>query len=175
LLDKLAKGLTDRPKLSLSAKGAVNPNEDSQALMAAQLAQKISQTANIDIAALPTDLTPSTYPTSGILSDALKRLYETELGGSADEIKKQIETQQEQELTEEDLLTRWHMALYNSLLSKQSIAESALGALAQQRAVAVKYYLIEQAQIAPARVFVLDSQAELNTTASQALLTLSAD
>lgn len=175
LLDKLAKGLTDRPKLSLSAKGAVNPNEDSQALMAAQLAQKISQTANIDIAALPTDLTPSTYPTSGILSDALKRLYETELGGSADEVKKQIETQQEQELTEEDLLTRWHMALYNSLLSKQSIAESALGALAQQRAVAVKYYLIEQAQIAPARVFVLDSQAELNTTASQALLTLSAD
>ena len=175
LLDKLAKGLKDRPKLRLSAKGAVNLTEDSQALMTAQLLQKLSQTANIDIASLPAGLTPSTYPTSGVLSDALQRVYEAELGKSADEIKQQIADQQEQKLSEDELLTRWHMALYNSVLSQQDIGDSALGALAQQRALTVKRYLIEQAQIEPSRVFVLDSQAELNTSASQALLTLSAD
>ncbi|QYK00189.1 DUF748 domain-containing protein [Shewanella psychrotolerans] len=175
LLDKLAKGLKDRPKLRLSAKGAVNLTEDSQALMSAQLQQKLAQTANLDIAALPAGLSPSTYPTSGVLSDALKRLYETELGLPADEIKQQIETRQEQKLSEDDLLTRWHMTLYNSLLSHQDIGESALGTLAQQRAVTVKHYLIEQAKIEPGRIFVLDSQADLNTSASQALLTLSAD
>ncbi|QYJ84911.1 DUF748 domain-containing protein [Shewanella mesophila] len=175
LLDKLAKGLKDRPKLRLSAKGAVNVTQDSQALMTAQLQQKLSQTANIDIASFPAGLTPSTYPTSGVLSDALKRLYEAELGKPADDIKQLIEAQQEQKLPEDELLTRWHMALYNSLVSQQDIGDSALAALAQQRAVTVKHYLIEQAQIDPARVFVLDSQAELNTSASQALLTLSAD
>lgn len=175
LLDKLAKGLKDRPKLRLSAKGAVDVAQDSQALMTAQLQQKLAQTANIDIASLPAGLTPSTYPTSGVLSDALKRLYETELSKPADEIKQQVEAQQEQKLSEDDLLTRWHIALYNSLLSHQDIGESALGALAQQRAVTVKQYLIEQAKIEPGRVFVLDSQADLNTSASQSLLTLSAD
>ncbi|MCG9697067.1 DUF748 domain-containing protein [Shewanella sp. Isolate11] len=172
LLDKLAKGLIDRPKLSISARGAVSLVEDSQALKTSLLLQKLASTAKVDI---PTDLTPSTYPTSGPLSDALKQLYDAELKQSANEIKAQITSQQEQPLGDEELQNRWHIAMYNMLLNQQAIADSALGALAQQRAVAVKSYLIEHAQISPDRVFVLDSQAELNTSGSQALLTLSAD
>ncbi|MCE9679499.1 DUF748 domain-containing protein [Shewanella sp. AS1] len=190
LLDKLATGLKDRPKLSLSARGAVDPIEDSQALMTQMLKQKLAKIAQMDVSALPEDLSPSRYPTSGPLSDALKQLYQSELGSSPDEVKEQIKIRQElqaqqesqnqeepkaQTLSEAELQTRWHIAMYNSLLSNQLIDDLALGALAQERAVAVKRYLIEHAQIAPERVFVLDSQAHIGTSASQALLTLTAD
>ncbi|WP_428617615.1 hypothetical protein, partial [Shewanella sp.] len=80
----------------------------------------------------------------------------------------------EQEVSQEELQTRWHIALYNYLVSAQQLTDDALGQLAQQRALAVKQYLIEEAKVDAGRVFVLDSQAALDTSAPQALLTLSA-
>ncbi|MCG9755077.1 DUF748 domain-containing protein [Shewanella insulae] len=190
LLSKLAKGLADRPKLTVSAKGAVDLVNDSQALMTAKLHRALVTQAQLDDAKfteaqMPEDLTASTFPTSGILSDALKSLYEKTLQKDPGEVLKEIKQQTEQEksagdesnekMSDEELQTRWHIALYNYLVSAQQLDDNTLGQLAQGRALAVKQYLIEEAKIAPSRVFVLDSQAALDTSAAQALLTLSAE
>ncbi|QYJ99055.1 DUF748 domain-containing protein [Shewanella alkalitolerans] len=186
LLSKLAKGLSDRPKLTVSAKGAVDPVSDSQALMTAKLHQELVAQAQLDDAKfteaqMPAELTASTFPTTGILSDALKSLYEKTLQKDPGEVLKEIKQQQAQQensagnKSAEELQTRWHIALYNYLVSAQQLDDNALGQLAQSRALAVKQYLIEEAKIEPGRVFVLDSQAALDTSASQALLTLSAE
>lgn len=135
---------------------------------------------------MPAELTASTFPTTGVLSDALRSLYEKTLQKDPDEVLKEIKQQQAQQdnsagnksaekLSDEELQTRWHIALYNYLVSAQQLDDNALGQLAQSRALAVKQYLIEEAKIEPGRVFVLDSQAALDTSASQALLTLSAE
>ncbi|GIU20176.1 MULTISPECIES: DUF748 domain-containing protein [unclassified Shewanella] len=175
-LDKLAKGLNDRPMLTLNVEGGVNMLEDSQALSEQQLKTKLAQTAKLDVASLPKDLSPSNYPITGPLSDALVTLYEAELGSSAQAVKEKIETehQGENKLTDEQLSQRWHIALYNFTLGAQRVAEASLGELAQTRATAVKTYLIDKKNIAPQRIFLLDSRVELNTGESQALLTLSA-
>ncbi|WP_258406967.1 DUF748 domain-containing protein [Shewanella rhizosphaerae] len=191
LLSKLAKGLADRPKLTVSAKGAVDPVSDSQALMTAKLHQALIAQAQLDDAKfteaqMPAELTASTFPTTGLLSDALKSLYEKTLQKDPGEVLKEIKQQQSQQdnsagnksaekLSDEELQTRWHIALYNYLVSAQQLDDNALGQLAQSRALAVKQYLIEEAKIEPGRVFVLDSQAALDTSAPQALLTLSAE
>ncbi|MFT5790033.1 MAG: hypothetical protein ACI8SJ_002157 [Shewanella sp.] len=176
-LAMLAKGLADRPMLKLNVEGAVNVAEDNRALAEVQLRQKLAQLAQIEIEQMPADLTASTYPTSGALSDALKLLYETEIASPAIDVKTAIEAdhQGDSALTAEDLATRWHIALYNFSLGDQRISNDALGDLAQQRASAVKNFLADNKTVAPERIFLLDSKVDLNTGASQALLTLTAN
>ncbi|GIU05631.1 ATPase [Shewanella sp. c952] len=176
-LGQLAKGLADRPMLKLNVEGAVNVADDNRALSEVQLAQKLAQLAQLEIEQLPTDLSASTYPTTGALSDALKLLYETELASPAVDVKTAIEAEHQGDnaLTDEQLTTRWHIALYNFSLSAQRISDDALGDLAQQRASAVKTFLADSKTVAPERVFLLDSRVNLNTGASQALLTLTAN
>lgn len=176
-LSQLAKGLADRPMLKLNVEGAVNVADDNRALSEVQLAQKLAQLAQLEIEQLPTDLSASTYPTTGALSDALKLLYETELASPAVDVKTAIEAEHrgDSALTDEQLTTRWHIALYNFSLSAQRISDDALGDLAQQRASAVKTFLADSKTVAPERVFLLDSRVNLNTGASQALLTLTAN
>ncbi|WOT06478.1 DUF748 domain-containing protein [Shewanella youngdeokensis] len=175
-LNKLAKGLQDRPMLMLNVKGAVNVAEDNRALTTAQLHRKLAQLAQMEPEQIPADLTASNYPTSGPLSEALKLLYSTEIGSPAIEVKTAIEAdhQGDKALTAAALDTRWHIALYNFSLSGQKISDDALGELAQQRAVAVKAYLAKSNAVAIERVFLLDSRVDLNTAASQVLLTLTA-
>ncbi|GIU23782.1 ATPase [Shewanella colwelliana] len=176
LLDNLAKGLESRPMLTLSAKGAVDEVADSQALMTQALHQKLAHIAGVELNTLPANLTPSTYPTSGVLSDALKRLYQDELQLSATDVKLQILAEYEEKpLTEDELSTRWHIALYNYCHGAQTLSDDALGVLAQQRALSVKAYLVDNANIGAERVFVLDSRVDVDTSANQALLTLSAN
>ncbi|ACJ28567.1 ATPases involved in pili biogenesis, putative [Shewanella piezotolerans WP3] len=176
-LGQLAKGLADRPMLMLNVEGAVNVADDNRALSEVQLSQKLAQLAQLEPEQLPTGLTASTYPTSGPLSDALKLLYETELASPAIDVKTAIEAEHQGDnaLTDEELATRWHIALYNFSLSAQRISDDALGNLAQQRAAAVKTFLANNKTVAPERVFLLDSRVNLNTGASQALLTLTAN
>ncbi|MGS0682794.1 DUF748 domain-containing protein [Shewanella sp. 125m-7] len=176
-LNKLAQGLIDRPMLTLSIKGGVNMLEDSKALREHQLKAKLAQTAKLDITTLPADLSPSHFPTTGPLSDALIKLYETELASSAQAVKDKIEAEHkgENKLNETQLTQRWHIALYNFVLSAQRLPDAALGHLAQQRAIAVKTFLIAHEKIEPQRIFLLDSQVDLSTGSSQATLTLGAN
>ena len=176
-LKTLGTALETRPKLKLTVDGAVNAPEDSKALALAQFNEKLAESAQMTVAELPANLSASTMPTSGKLSDGLQKLYKAEFGEKASKVEDKIEDEQDEkgvELTDEELDQRWHIALYNLVLNKQEIAKGELGQLAQQRAQAVKAYLVDIVKVDASRVFLLDSRFDIEQDTSSVLLTLEA-
>ena len=176
-LKTLGSALETRPKLKLTVDGAVNAPEDSKALALAQFNEKLAESAQMTVAELPANLSASTMPTSGKLSDGLQKLYKAEFGEKASKVEDKIEDEQDEkgvELTDEELDQRWHIALYNLVLNKQEIAKGELGQLAQQRAQAVKAYLVDIVKVDASRVFLLDSRFDIEQDTSSVLLTLEA-
>ncbi|MDD9177224.1 MULTISPECIES: DUF748 domain-containing protein [Aliivibrio] len=178
-LKTLGAALETRPKLKLTVDGAVNAPEDSKALALAQFNEKLAESAQMTVAELPANLSASTMPTSGKLSDGLQKLYKAEFGEKASKVEDKIEDDQDEnekgvELTDEELDQRWHIALYNLVLNKQEIAKGELGQLAQQRAQAVKAYLVDIVKVDASRVFLLDSRFDIEQDTSSVLLTLEA-
>ncbi|MGR6838940.1 DUF748 domain-containing protein [Aliivibrio wodanis] len=176
-LQTLGSALETRPKLKLTVDGAVNAAEDSKALALMQFNEKLAETAQMTVAELPANLSATTIPTSGPLSNALKALYETESGQDANDVEDRIEQEQAEkgtELTDEALTQRWHIALYNLTLNKQEVAKGELGHLAQQRAQAVKAYLVDVVKVDASRVFLLDSRFDIEQDTSSVLLSLEA-
>ncbi|MUL15690.1 DUF748 domain-containing protein [Aliivibrio fischeri] len=176
-LQTLGKALETRPKLKLTVDGAVNAQEDSKALELEHFNQLLVEAAKIPENELPQNLTASSMPTSGPLSDALQSIYKAEYGEKATEVKDRIEDEEEAkdiELTDEELNKRWHIALYNLVLNKQKINEGELGQLAQLRAQAVKAYLVDVVKVDAARVFLLDSRFDIEQDTSSVLLSLEA-
>lgn len=176
-LQTLGTALETRPKLKLTVDGAVNAPEDSKALALVQFNEKLAETAQMTVAELPENLSASTMPTSGKLSGALQELYKAEFGEKASKVEDKIEDEQDEkgiELTDEELDQRWHIALYNLVLNKQEVAKGELGKLAQQRAQAVKAYLVDVVKIDASRVFLLDSRFDIEQDTSSVLLSLEA-
>lgn len=174
-LDKLATGLIDRPMLKLSVEGEVDAVNDSQALATALMQQKLAKIAGMEVSALPADLSPSQFPTTGVLADALLKLYEQEVNVDPELIKENvIQEAGDTRLSEDELLTRWHIALYNLSVKAQDIDDDMLGQLAQARSKAVKSYLIDTKNITPERVFLIESRVSLTQNLSQVSLELAA-
>jgi outer membrane protein OmpA-like peptidoglycan-associated protein len=148
-LQTLGKALETRPKLKLT----------------------------MTVAEFPANLSASTMPTSGKLSDGLQKLYKAEFGEKASKVEDKIEDEQDKkgvELTDEELAKRWYIALYNLALNKQEVDKGELGQLAQQRAQAVKAYLVDIVKVDASRVFLLDSRFDIEQDTSSVLLTLEA-
>ena len=176
-LQSLGKALDSRPKLTLSVDGAVSVVEDSKVLALQKFNQALADNAGIPVEQLPADLSASSMPVSGALSDALQSLYQAEFGEKAEVVQDMIEDEQKQKgekLSKEELAQRWHIALYNFVLNKQEVEEGELGLLAQQRAQAVKEYLVDVVKIDASRVFLLDSRFDVDQDSSSALLSLDA-
>nr|WP_241210434.1 DUF748 domain-containing protein [Vibrio ichthyoenteri] len=177
-LQTLGKALETRPKLTLTVDGAIDAVPDSQALAFNQFKQLLAETAKLKPAQLPDDLSASTIPTSGVLSKALQALYVNQFGGEATDVRDNIEDEYEAkdiELTKQELNQRWHIALYNLVLNNQQVSEGKLGHLAQQRAQAVKAYLVDVVKVDASRVFLLDSRFDIEQDSSSVLLTLEAN
>ncbi|PIX72589.1 DUF748 domain-containing protein [Shewanella sp. CG_4_10_14_3_um_filter_42_91] len=170
-LDKLAKALIDRPLLNLNIKGSVDLINDQQALAESQLHKKLAKTAGIKFKDFPKSLSASQFPATGPIADALYQLAEQELSQPPQDIKQTLK-QQTPEITEAELITRWHIGLYNMLKNQQQSTRDDLGELAQQRAKAVKAYLIDQAGIDAGKVFVLESRINTAEDAAEASLEL---
>ena len=175
-LSKLAKALDERPKLTLSVEGSVEAVTDSKMLGELQIQAQAAKLANMTPEQLPQDLTASTYPIEGPLSDALMSLYRSNLSADPNEIKDKILADNaDKQLTENDINSRWHIAIYNLLVNSQDISEDQLGTLAQTRAKNVKAYLVENLKVPPEKVFLLDSRFKTDHDASIVKLTLSAN
>ena len=173
-LTSLAKALNDRPLLMLNIKGGVDLANDQFALQQQQLHQKLATQAGTEVSTLPADLSASQFPQQGTLTDALITVYQTETQLDPQLIKQDL-TEKNPDIEAADLNARWLIALYNFSLNQQDISESKLGTLAQQRAKVVKTYLVDQANIDPSRVFILESRVHMDQTDAQALLTLDAN
>lgn len=174
-LDKLAKGLEDRPMLQLSLEGSVDAINDSQAISERMMKRKLAALANIQLTELPADLSPSQFPTQGPLADALLKLYEQEVKANPDDVKDNIISEtKDAPLSKEELTTRWHIALYNLSLKAQTVGQDRLGDLAQERAKSVKAYLVDSKGIAPERIFLLESRVTLNQDAAQVNMSIEA-
>ncbi|KUI98670.1 DUF748 domain-containing protein [Vibrio sp. MEBiC08052] len=177
-LKTLASALTDRPKLSVSAKGHVSLTQDSQAIKAMKLQQQLRRQSGVD--PLPAELSASRFPASGPLVEALNKLFSTELQKQPDAERQKIiqQLQGENPDVEPDpaaVTTRLHIAMYNQLLNAQAVSHDELGYLAQSRGNAVKAFLVNDAGLPPERIFLLDSKTELNDREPQVKLILSAD
>ncbi|WP_299573330.1 DUF748 domain-containing protein [uncultured Shewanella sp.] len=173
-LTSLAKALNDRPLLMLNIKGGVDLANDQFALQQQQLHQKLATQAGVEVSALPADLSASQFPQQGAITDALISVYQSETQLDPQLIKQEL-TEKNSDIEATELNARWLIALYNFSLNQQDINESKLGTLAQQRAKVVKTYLVDQANIDPSRVFILESRVHMDQTDAQALLTLDAN
>ncbi|MGI2180645.1 DUF748 domain-containing protein [Shewanella oncorhynchi] len=174
-LDKLASALLDRPMLKLSVEGEVDAINDSQAIAERIMKRKLAKLANIEFSALPDDLSPSQFPTQGPLADALVKLYEQEVKADPAQIKDTVIAEaKDAQLSDDEITTRWHIALYNLSVKAQNVNDGMLGNLAQERAKAVKAYLVDVKEIAPERIFLLESRVSLTQNAAQVSLTIDA-
>lgn len=188
-LTTLAKALKKRPGLRLNIEGTVNAVTD-----AGVLAEKTLQDRLLSLSgavALPANLTASSYPVEGPLSDALKQAFTETLGITVEEERAKIiaqltpstnekgasgQTEQTPPEVDEPRVQRaLHIAMYNSVRSNIDISPGQLAALADMRAKAVKRYLINDAAIDANRLFQLNSRHHLQEDVSGATLTLEAD
>lgn len=174
-LDKLASALLDRPMIKLSVEGEVDAINDSQAIAERIMKRKLAKLANIEFSALPNDLSPSQFPTQGPLADALVKFYEQEVKADPVQIKDTVIAEaKDAPLSDDEITTRWHIALYNLSVKAQNVNDGMLGNLAQERAKAVKAYLVDVKEIAPERIFLLESRVSLTQNVAQVSLTIDA-
>lgn len=172
-LDKLASALLDRPMLKLSVEGEVDAINDSQAIAERIMKRKLAKLANIEFSTLPDDLSPSQFPIQGPLADALVKLYEQEVKADPALIKDTVIAEaKDAQLSDDEITTRWHIALYNLSVKAQNVNDGMLGNLAQERAKAVKAYLVDVKEIAPERIFLLESRVSLTQNVAQVSLTI---
>lgn len=177
-LSTLTNALIERPKLILNIKGAIEPVNDTRELKSLILRKKLAKISKVELNAVPRSLTASNFPTQGPLSQALISLFESDVGGIANDIKVQITAKNKQNeslVDKESINTQWHIALYNQVLNHQQVNEQMLGNLASERALAVKAHLVDTNKLPPSRIFLLDSRIDINQGAEEAILTLGAE
>ncbi len=178
LVGKLAQALQERPILKVSIEGSVSAPDDSFALAEQKVQKALLDKSGLET--LPEPFSASRITESAPLVDALEGLAEKQLqldiSQERDKVKQQLaEKDQGAEVTKEQIETVVHMGLYNQLVKATNVDKNSLSNLAAERAKAVKAYLVEEQQISPDRVFLLDSKTDLKTEKSGAELTVGAE
>ncbi|ENC6729991.1 DUF748 domain-containing protein [Vibrio navarrensis] len=177
-LSTLAQALSSRPKLKISVAASVALAQDSKALAEQQLQQMLLQKSNLET--LPSDFSASRLSESKPLSYAAMALAETQLSLDIVQERSKVAAQLAEKAGEEAVLaeqveTTLMIGLYNQLLNSIEISKNQLSNLAEARAKAVKAFLVDEAQLAPERVFLLDSKTQLRSEESAVELSVSAD
>ncbi|EJL6397203.1 DUF748 domain-containing protein [Vibrio navarrensis] len=177
-LSTLAQALSSRPKLKISVAASVALAQDSKALAEQQLQQTLLQKSGLET--LPSDFSASRLSESKPLSQAAIVLAETQLSLDIDQERSKVAAQLAEKAGEEAVLaeqveTTLMIGLYNQLLNSIEISKNQLSNLAEARAKAVKAFLVDEAQLAPERVFLLDSKTQLRSEESAVELSVSAD
>ncbi|MBE3653402.1 DUF748 domain-containing protein [Vibrio navarrensis] len=177
-LSTLAQALSSRPKLKISVAASVAFAEDSKALAEQQLQQTLLQKSGLET--LPSDFSASRLSESKPLYQAVIALAETWLSLDINQERSKVAAQLAEKEGEEAVLaeqveTTLMIGLYNQLLNSIEIGKNQLSNLAEARAKAVKAFLVDEAQLAPERVFLLDSKTQLRSEESAVELSVSAD
>lgn len=174
-LTTLATALKERPKLTISITGAVNEATDIHALAEANVWQQLILDSGVDT--MPEDISINTIVTNDDFIDSLEDIYEDQLqkdvGDEEDRIEQQLTAQNSDgKVSSEALSTALYTSLYNQLVDAQTITKDDLGSLAVERARNIKAYLVDEQQLSPARIFILDSKSNLVVDSQGADLTI---
>ncbi|MEG3766477.1 DUF748 domain-containing protein [Alteromonas sp. 14N.309.X.WAT.G.H12] len=174
-LTTLAEALKQRPGLRVNIEGSVDAVADSREL-AEQTLQNILLTRS-SLAALPEDLSASSFPLEGPLSDSLMALFNEVMDSDVASEKEHISAQLQQENTDtpvEDnaIQQALTISLYNQLRNHYQASEADLTVLADSRAKAVKSYLVNVAEVDANRLFLTNSQHHLQEDFNGVNLTL---
>lgn len=145
-LSRLAEALTLRPELSITLLGGVAPQADAAALAKQQLAQQLGH--------------PLMAITQKSIWQQFEQLANKELG-------EETITQLKQQYPDQ-----WQAQLLTQMISAQNITKAELGTLANQRALAVKEALVTEFKVTPGRIFIRESNVQLNTEGAKVSLTL---
>lgn len=176
-LTTLAEALNKRPGLRVSIEGTVDAVSDARELAVAQLHQQLLERSAQD--ALPDNFSASNVPLEGPLASTLETLFSETFSDSVQDeqqrIRAQLQNNNEEPVTEQQVTRALHIAMYNRLRDSISIPESELAALAQERGKRVKAYLVNQAQVEAGRLFLLNSREHLQSQSSSVELSLQAD
>ncbi len=175
---KLAKALDERPILKVSVEGSVALPDDSFALAEQQVQQQLLIQSELET--LPEPFSASRIADSSPLVDALETLAEKQLQINLDDERAKVEKNlaeksKGEKVTDEQINTTLYLGLYNQLVNATKVDKYALSNLAGARAKAIKEFLVDEQNISPDRVFLLDSKTDLHTQKSSAELTVSAE
>lgn len=163
-LDKLAKGLAERPQLRLAVTGNAQPEEDGQALAQRQLDQRLA--GLLDSGGAKGAVHWPGLVTASADAGFRKKLYAL----YQDTVKERVQDRkaiiaktlgeggQRPADAEIDAALLEHVE--HELLAREEIPDQALSALAEQRAQAVKAYLAGSGGVAAERVSVVMEQPD---------------
>ena len=176
-LDQLVKALAERPQLRLEVTGNTLPEADTQALAQRRLDHQLAEL-------LSPGGTDGNPPWPGMSAAVANRnfrqkfyaLYETTTGESAKTRRKLIDSalsEGDRKPTDAEIDSTLHEHIRHELLAREEVPEKALSALASQRALTVKAYLVDSGGLPPERVFLVNDGVT-GQPALSARLTLSA-
>jgi hypothetical protein len=176
-LDQLVKALAERPRLRLDVTGNTLPEADTQALAQMELDHQLGALFSAGGA----DGNPPWPGMSAAVANRNFRqkfyaLYETATGESAKTRRKLIDSalsEGNRKPTDAEIDSALHEHIRHELLAREEVPEKALSALASQRALTVKAYLVDRGGLPPDRVFLV-SDGAAGQPALSARLTLNA-
>ena len=176
-LSTLANALAKRPGLRVNIEGTVDDVADAYELAEQKLQQQLKELSLQT--SLPTDLSPSTIELSGPVSDALISLFITHTNKDIEEEREIVKARLQQNntetpLTPEQIERALHITMYNQTRNTMAISNQQLAALANNRAKAIKTYLVNK-EVDANRLFILNSHHNLKTDKSGVVLTLDAN
>lgn len=171
-LQTLADALSKRPQLAVSLEGSVNPNVDANELAQLHLNDKLTELGVADSASV----TASYVSSNEQAKMAVTALYAQTLGKSIEGERELIAAQlttDDTPVEPQEVDTRLYASMYNQLLNAQTITPDDLHSLAVERAKSVKFYLVNELAVDPARIFLLSSRT-VDSEKSEVLLTIDA-
>ncbi|MCM2678686.1 DUF748 domain-containing protein [Echinimonas agarilytica] len=172
-LGKLAEALNSRPMLKLEILGRVSEEDDGKTIAQQTLLEHVNKRQNTGF----TEFTLSSIK----LSDEQRAAFDALTTTLPIEWKNQQRQQIAEQITEQtDDAERARQSeldarYYQALLTPYKVTNAQLTELALTRARAIKTYMVEQAKLDPARLFVLQPHIEKNSASRITVMTLKAD
>jgi hypothetical protein len=162
-LIKLADALNQRPQLSLSIKGNASRSEDVAALKRDQLKQMIANMRAIELSVLEDELKTQELWMTTANHAALEAINnEKGLANIAERLKKSSQVEGAEKVQKSAQGSDTHVRdntvykeIYDDIVNTLAISDDKLISLAEERALAIKQYLVDEVKLSHERVSVI--------------------
>lgn len=166
-LNKLADALNQRPQLSLSIKGNASRSEDVAALKTGQLKQMIADRRGIELSVIEEELKAKELWVITENHTALEAIInEMGLPGITERLEKSTLVAAPEKVQEpakdSDVLVKdntVYKEVYDDIIKALTISDDKLISLAEERALTIKQYLVDEIKISHERVSVIKTSS----------------